>query len=83
MPGRIVVAVVAGLAVYGFLGCEGRFAELLRILEEKGEPVHGVIGGRQRGCCRISVTNLATKVLEPIVKGWQVIWLWVAWPGAR
>jgi hypothetical protein len=44
VPGRIVVAVVAELMVYGFWGCDGRFAELLRILEEKGEPVRGVVG---------------------------------------
>ncbi len=40
MPGRIVVAVVAELRVYGFWGLEERFAELLRILEMKS----GVVG---------------------------------------
>ena len=43
MPGRIVVAVVAEYRVYEFWGCEGRFAELLRILETKGESVGGVV----------------------------------------
>jgi hypothetical protein len=43
VPGQVVVAVVAELRVYGFWGCEGRFAELLRILEKKDESVRGVV----------------------------------------
>ena len=38
MPGQIVVAVVAELRVYRFWGGEGRFPELLRILEKECEP---------------------------------------------
>jgi uncharacterized protein YfaQ (DUF2300 family) len=59
VPGQIVVAVVAELRVYRFLGCEERFAELLRILEKKCE-----CGGRDdenRVCCRIGATNGATR----------------------
>jgi hypothetical protein len=41
VPGRIVVAVVAELKVYGFWGCEGRFAELLGILENDGAAGFG------------------------------------------
>jgi hypothetical protein len=41
VPGRIVVVVVAELRVYDFWGCEGSFAELLRILEKNGESVCG------------------------------------------
>jgi hypothetical protein len=59
VPGQIVVAVVAELRVYRFLGCDGRFAELLRILEKKCEWVGGEDGNRV--CCRIGATNLATR----------------------
>jgi hypothetical protein len=45
--------------VYGFWGCEGRFAELLRILEKKGESVWR--RDADRLCCRICATNLATR----------------------
>jgi hypothetical protein len=121
VPGRIVVAVVAELTVYGIVGREGRFAELLRILETKcesrwlpklrgefGDEVRcrpdgsrrssvrwrgssricatnlaarcaGPNGGRS--CCRISAMNLATKSMEWM--GWQTVYLWVAWLGAR
>ena len=43
MPGRIVVAVVAELTLYGIGAREGCFAELLRILETKYELAR--IGG--------------------------------------
>ena len=97
MPDGIVVVIVAELRVYGFWGREGRFAELLKILEKKGEPVDGavarklpnwrdefgyaarcrLVGSRRswdwwRRCCRIGVTNLATKLREP------TFFLWVA-----
>ena len=36
MPGQIVIAFVAKLKLYGFWRGEGRFAELLRILEKDG-----------------------------------------------
>jgi hypothetical protein len=39
------------------LGCEGRFAELLRILEKKW----GGGDDENRDCCRIGATNLATR----------------------
>ena len=59
VPGRFVVAVVAELRVYGFWGCEGRFAELLRILEKRGESV----GGEDAGGVgyQICATNLALR----------------------
>jgi hypothetical protein len=43
VPSQILVAVVAKLTLYGFWGGEGRFAELLRILEKKYESVRGVV----------------------------------------
>jgi hypothetical protein len=36
VPGQIVIAFVAKLTLYKFRGSEGRFAELLRILEKDG-----------------------------------------------
>jgi hypothetical protein len=51
-----VIAVVAELKVYEMWVGDGRFAELLRILEKKRRWVAaGCVG------CRICATNLATK----------------------
>ena len=36
VPGQILIAFVAKLTLYGFWPGEGRFAELLRILEKDG-----------------------------------------------
>ena len=48
MPGQILVAVVAELTVYRFRGCDGLFAELLRILEKDGAAGFGGVPGALR-----------------------------------
>ena len=45
VPGQILIAFVAKLKLYGFWRGEGRFAELLRILEKDGATG---LGGWQR-----------------------------------
>ena len=52
VPGRIVIAVVAKLTLYGFRGGEGVITEFLRILEKDGAA---------HWCCQISATNLAIR----------------------
>jgi hypothetical protein len=39
VPGEIVVAIVAKLPLYGFWPAERLFAELLRILENRGDTL--------------------------------------------
>jgi hypothetical protein len=45
VPNQILIAFVAKLRLYGFWRGEGRFAELLRILEKDGATG---LGGSQR-----------------------------------